>query len=75
MTLSTGEHMETINVDAVVGRHCNLLRPVRDQQGKNRFNERPRILRLVDNLGRRMLLVQFEDGSTTFLFPDEVNIE
>jgi hypothetical protein len=67
--------METINVDAVVGRHCNLLRPVRDQQGRTRFSEKPRILRLIDNLGRRMFLVQFEDGSTTFLFPDEVNIE
>jgi hypothetical protein len=67
--------METMNVDAVVGRHCNLLRPVRDRQGRTRFSEKPRILRLIDNLGRRMFLVQFEDGSTTFLFPDEVNIE
>jgi hypothetical protein len=67
--------METMNVEAVVGRQCNLLRPVRDQQGRTRFNEKPVILRLVDNLGRRMLLVQFEDGSTTFLFPDEIDIE
>ena len=29
----------------------------------------------LDNLGRRMLLVQFEDGATTFLFPDEVTVE
>jgi hypothetical protein len=32
-------------------------------------------LRSVDNLGRRMLLVQFDDGATTFLFPDEVVVE
>ncbi|HXZ89012.1 MAG TPA: hypothetical protein VEF07_10590 [Candidatus Binataceae bacterium] len=67
--------METMNVDAVVGRHCSLLRPVRDQQGRARFNEKPVILRQLNNLGRRMLLVQFDDGSTTFLFPDEVDIE
>jgi len=67
--------MQTINVDTVVGRHCSLLRPVRDQEGRSRFNERPVILRQVNNLGRRMLLVQFDDGSTTFLFPDEVTIE
>ncbi len=30
------------------------------------------IVKELDNLGRRMSLVQFEDGSTTFLFPDEV---
>ena len=40
-----------------------------------RFNERPEIVREVDNLNRRMFLVRFDDGSTTFLFPDEVNIE
>lgn len=67
--------MQTSNAEAVVGRHCNLLRPVRDKQGRTRFNEKPVILRQVNNLGRRMLLVQFDDGSTTFLFPDEINIE
>jgi hypothetical protein len=68
--------METINADAaVVGRHCNLLRPVRDQQGRSHFAETPIILRELNNLGRRMLLVQFDDGSTTFLFPDEVDIQ
>ncbi|MGO9268056.1 MAG: hypothetical protein ACLQBA_24725 [Candidatus Binataceae bacterium] len=40
-----------------------------------RFNEKPKILREVNNLNRRMFLVEFGDGSTTFLFPDEVNIE
>lgn len=65
----------TEGAEAVVGRHCRLLKPVRDRQGRSRFNERPRIVREVDNLERRMYLVQFEDGSTTFLFPNEVAIE
>jgi hypothetical protein len=40
-----------------------------------RFSEKPRILREVNNLNRRMFLVEFSDGRTTFLFPDEVDIE
>ena len=63
------------NKEAVVGRHCHLQHPVRDQQGRSRFSERPVILRDVNNLGRRMYLVKFDDGSTTFLFPDEVTLE
>ena len=61
--------------EELAGRRCRLLKPVRDQQGRSRFNEEPRILREVNNLGRRMYLVQFDDGSTTFLFPDEVVVE
>ena len=67
--------MEATNQSGVIGRHCHLLKPVRDQEGRTRFNERPEILREVNNLNRRMFLVQFADGSTTFLFPDEINIE
>ena len=68
--------METItNIEAVAGRHCKLQRPVRDHEGRSRFSEQPRILREVNNLDRRMFLVQFDDGATTFLFPDEVVIQ
>lgn len=67
--------MESSNTESVVGRRCQMLEPVRDQQGRSRFNEKPIILREVENLGRRMYLVQFDDGSTTFLFPGEVVIE
>jgi hypothetical protein len=65
-----------IHADAeLVGRQCRLLKPVRDQQGRTRFGEHPRILREVNNLGRLMYLVEFEDRVTTFLFPDEIVIE
>jgi len=66
--------MVTTNIEAV-GRHCRLVRPVRDHQGQTRFNEQPLVLREVKNLGRQMFLVQFDDGSTTFLFPDEISVE
>jgi hypothetical protein len=67
--------MASTNIEAVVGRNCRLLRPVRDHEGRNRFGEKPRILREVTNLDRHMYLVQFDDGATTFLFPDEVAME
>jgi hypothetical protein len=67
--------MEAVNQEGIVGRRCHLLRPVRDHEGHTRFNEKPVILREVNNLNRRMFLVQFANGATTFLFPDEINIE
>ena len=48
---------------------------MRDQQGRTRFGEHPRIVRELINLGRRMYLVEFEDRATTFLFPNEIAIE
>ncbi len=65
----------SIITEGLVGRHCKLQKPVRDHDGRSRFSEQPRILREVNNLDRRMYLVQFEDGATTFLFPDEVVIQ
>jgi len=58
--------------EQLAGRRCRLLKPVRDHEGRSRFSEEPRIVREIENLGRRMYLVQFSDGATTFLFPDEV---
>ena len=58
----------------VLGKCCELLRPIRDREGRSRFRERPLILREINNLGRRMFLVRFDDGATTFLFPYEVAI-
>ena len=54
------------------GRQCRLLKPIPDREGKLHFNEAPIILRTLVNLERRMFLIQFEDGSTTFVFPSEV---
>lgn len=59
----------------LAGRRCRLLRPVRDPSGRMHFAERPTILRQIRNLDRSMYLVQFSDGATTFLFPNEVVVE
>lgn len=60
-------------MDDTVGKICQLLKPIRTKDGA-KFNERPRILREIHNLDRIMYLVQFADGSTSFLFPDEIKI-
>jgi hypothetical protein len=57
---------------SVIGKLCHLRRPIRDRAGRSRFHETPIITREVFNLDRRMYLVKFVDGSTTFVFPDEV---
>jgi len=67
--------MSQSEIAEVAGRHCRLLRPVRDHEGRTRFGEQPTILRQIRNLDRSMYLVQFADGATTFLFPDEVAVE
>lgn len=53
-------------------RRCSLVRPIRDHEGRARFHENPVVVKEVNNLGRLMYLVRFDDGATTFLFPDEI---
>lgn len=65
-----GAEVETSRAQAES--RCRLLRPIRDHEGRTHFAEQPRIVRQVENLDRRMFLVQFEDGSRTFVFPHEV---
>jgi hypothetical protein len=68
-----GLESEAVTGDRL-GTCCELLRPVTDHDGRSRFRERPLILREINNLGRRMFLVRFDDGATTFVFPNEVAI-
>jgi hypothetical protein len=67
--------LKTSDITLASDQHCRLLRPVRDHVGRTRSDERPIILRHVRNLDRSMCLVQFSDGSTTFLFPGEVAVD
>ena len=65
--------MEALDV-AVTGKHCRLLRPVRDREGHSHFTEQPLILKEIKNLDRHMFLVKFDDGATTFVFPHEMAV-
>jgi hypothetical protein len=62
------------NQDSITRRCCRLLRPIRDHEGRERFTDQPEIIREIENLDRRMYLVRFLDGATTFVFPYEVEI-
>ena len=55
-------------------RYCRLLEPVRDHEGHIRFAESVEVVKEIDNLDRHMYLVRFEDGATTFVFPNEVEV-
>ena len=59
---------------SVVGRYCRLLRTNPESRGPAALSGDPLILREVCNLERVMYLVQFDDGSTTFLFAEEIEI-
>ncbi len=78
MTGATHEQVATkgtgmeLNSSALTGTLCRLMHPIRDREGRVRFEECPRILRKIINLEREMFLVKFDDGATTFVFPDEI---
>jgi hypothetical protein len=48
-------------------KRCRLAAPVRDHSSKLRFREKAEVVREVNNLGRRMLRVLFDDGSSVSL--------
>jgi hypothetical protein len=55
-----------------IEKHCRLVKPVTDRNGRVHFGEDPAILREVINLDRQMFLIRFDDGATTFVFPHEL---
>lgn len=58
------------------GKSCRLLIPFRAADGTyhQTTDPHPVIVRQVENLGRIMLLIRFSNDSTTFVFPDEIEI-
>ncbi len=68
--------METTSTETfdIIGKSCHLRKPIRDRAGRSRFTEAPIIVREMTNLDRRMYLVKFADGATTFVFPDEIEL-
>lgn len=61
-------------MDEIVGKKVKLKIPVRAGNGKQYFKELATVSRVCFNLDRKMYLVSFDDGATTFLFPDEVEL-
>ncbi len=68
------ETATTTATDSPKRKFCRLLEQVRDHEGHIRFAEAVEIVKEIDNLDRHMFLVRFKDGSTTFVFPHEVEM-
>jgi hypothetical protein len=74
---SARKNMDTSIATATITpkrKYCRLLEQVRDHEGRIRFAESVELLKEIDNLGRHMYLVRFNDGGTTFVFPNEVEM-
>jgi len=56
-----------------VGDKVSLKRTLRDHEGRTHpVGAKVTLLRTINNIDRIMHLVQFDDASTTFVFPDEI---
>ena len=68
--------MDADTTPSVVRRRCTLLQRVHDFRGKPRFGERPMVMSPpIQNLGRKMFRVQFDDGAWAFVFSHEILID
>jgi len=63
-------------MEGIIGRHCQLLRPVRDpRSGMNHFHENPVILLERQLNGRLAYLVRFANNDESYVFSEEVEID
>jgi len=53
--------------------HYVLAANVRGKTVEHTKGEIVVVLKEIDNLGRRMYLIRFYDGETTFVFPNELD--
>lgn len=62
--------------DGPVGKNCKLNNSIRATDGTiHNPDEQLTIIRVLQNLGREMYLVSMPNGTSTFVFPNEVTIE
>jgi hypothetical protein len=57
-----------------IGAHCQTVRPVRTMKGNLPKNSQGIIQYEMDTLGRRLILVHWEQGFAVPVFPDEIEI-
>ncbi len=56
------------------GARCQTIRPVRTMKGNLPKNSQGVIQSEMDNLGRHLILVHWDQGFTVPVFPDEIEI-
>ena len=55
------------------GMRCAAKKMIRNHKATIQPANRGTIIYEVENLGRRLILVQWDDGSSSYAFPDEVD--
>ena len=61
--------------DSLVGKHCRLLKNIRDAAGVIRSKEESvKIVKRQDTLGKIMYLCEFQDGTASYLFAEEFEL-
>ena len=59
---------------ALVGMKCRSTRDIRSHRGLIRRSTEGTIQHDIDNLGRRLISVQWDGGVTDYVFPSEIEI-
>ncbi len=57
------------------GQRCKAKRTIRGHQGFVRVASRGTIEGEIDNLGRRLIAVRWDNGLHMYVFPDEIDID
>ncbi|MBI3301296.1 MAG: hypothetical protein HYZ72_04365 [Deltaproteobacteria bacterium] len=57
------------------GVRCYTLRPIRAVKGDLPRGSYGTVMHAMDNLGRRFILVRWDNGITVSVFPDEIELE
>ena len=57
------------------GLRCRAKKMVQTHETKIAPERRGTIVHEIENLGRRMVLVQWDDDASLYVFPDEIEID
>lgn len=56
------------------GLRCRAKKTLRAHEARLEPDSQGTIVHEIDNLGRQMILVQWDDDSSLYMFPDEIEI-
>ena len=64
-----------MDVKPLKGTRCRAERAIIGHQGSVKANTEGTIQHVIDNLDRRLINVEWDNGVTMYAFPDEVEIQ
>jgi hypothetical protein len=64
-----------MDVKLLKGKRCRAERAIIGHQGIVTANTEGTVHHVIDNLGRRLINVEWDNGVTMYAFPDEVEIQ